>query len=54
MREVSMPWAYSGDLRERVLLACEEEGMGAVAAARRYRIGERTVYSWRQVAHQEG
>lgn len=49
-----MPRGYSPDLRERVLRACEEEGLSAVAAARRYRIGERTVHRWRQVARQEG
>lgn len=49
-----MPRGYSPDLRERVLLACEEEGLSAVAAARRDWIGERTVHRWRQVARQEG
>ena len=39
-----MARAYSGDLRERVLLAYESgEGSQAVLA-QRYRIGERTLY----------
>ena len=48
-----MPRAYSADLRERVLAACEE-GLSRAAAARRYRVGERTVYRWLHEAHHEG
>ena len=49
-----MPAAYSADLRERVLIACEEEGLSRAAAARRYRVGERTVYRWLHEARHEG
>ena len=49
-----MPRAYSADLRERVLVACEEEGLSRAAAARRYRVGERTVYRWLHEAHHDG
>jgi transposase len=48
-----MPRAYSADLRERVLADCEA-GLGRAAAARRYRVGERTVYRWLHEAHHEG
>jgi transposase len=48
-----MPRAYSADLRERVLADCEA-GLGRAAAARRYRLGERTVYRWLAEAHAEG
>jgi hypothetical protein len=37
-----MPRPYSADLRERVLADCEA-GLGRAAAARRDRLGERTV-----------
>ena len=40
-----MPRAYSADLRGRVLADCEA-GLGRAAAARRYHLGERTVYRW--------
>lgn len=49
-----MPAAYSADLRERVLIACEEEGLSRAAAARRFRVGERTVYRWLAEARDEG
>ena len=48
-----MPRAYSADLRERVVADCEA-GLGRAAAARRYRLGERTVYRWLHEAHHEG
>ena len=48
-----MPRAYSADLRERVLADCEA-GLGRAAAARRYRLGERTVYRWLAEARAEG
>lgn len=53
-RRVAMPRGHSPDLRERVRLACEEEGLSAGAAAGRCRIGERTVHRWRRVARREG
>ena len=48
-----MPRPYSADLRERVVTDCEA-GLGRAAAARRYRLGERTVYRWLAEARHEG
>jgi transposase len=49
-----MPRAYSLDLRERALVAClAGEGIQA-EVARRFRIGERTLSRWLQVARHEG
>ena len=48
-----MPRPYSADLRERVLADCEA-GLSRAAAARRYRVGERTVYRWLAGARHEG
>ena len=48
-----MPRAYSADLRERVVTDCEA-GLGRAAAARRYRVGERTVYRWLAEARHDG
>jgi transposase len=57
MREAAMPRPYSGDLRERVLLAHEllahEHGEGgATALARRFRVGISTLYRWLGEAHE--
>lgn len=49
-----MPRAYSTDLRERVISVCHEEDLSVAEVARRYRLGERTVYRWRQIVRQEG
>ena len=48
-----MPRAYSADLRERVITD-SEAGLSRAAAARRYRVGERTVYRWLAEARTEG
>jgi transposase len=48
-----MPRASSSDLRERVVADCAA-GLGRAAAARRYRLGERTVYRWLAEARHEG
>ena len=48
-----MPRPYSADLRERVVADCEA-GLSRAAAARRYRVGERTVYRWLAEARHEG
>ena len=48
-----MPRAYAADLRARVV-ADGEAGLGRVAAARRYRVGARTVYRWLAEARCEG
>lgn len=49
-----MPRSYSADLRERVLLACEQREGSRAAIARRFRVGESTIYKWLQVARTEG
>ena len=51
--DAAMPRAYSADLRERALAACEA-GLSPAAAARRFGVGERTVYDWRRQARDEG
>ena len=45
---------YSADLRERALLACEEDRCGFAAVARRFRIGVSTLRLWRRQAREEG
>lgn len=54
LEEGAMARAYSADLRERVISVCNEEGLSVAEAARRYRLGERTVYRWRRIVRQEG
>lgn len=54
LEEVSMPRAYSADLRERVISVSHEDGLSVAEVARRYRLGERTVYRWRRIIRQEG
>jgi transposase len=49
-----MPRAYSTDLRERALAACEAGDGSRSAVARRYRIGERTLSGWLKLAREEG
>ena len=49
-----MPRAYSADLRERVLAACEAGDDRRSEIARRYRVGERTLSGWLRVAREEG
>ena len=49
-----MPRAYPADLRERAL-AAREAGEGRQSeVARRYRIGERTLSAWPELAREEG
>ncbi len=45
-----MPRAYSPDLRERVLLACERGEASQGEIARRFQVGERTVSGWLKAA----
>lgn len=52
--EVVMPRSYADDLRERVLLACEQREGSRADIARRFRVGESTVDKWLQVARSEG
>ena len=49
-----MPRAYSPDLRERVLAACEAGEGSQAESARRFRVGERTLQRWLQAARGEG
>ena len=49
-----MPRAYSTDLRERALAACEAGDGSQSAVARRYRIGERTLSAWLRTAREIG
>ena len=49
-----MPRAYSSDLRERALAACEAGEGRQSEIARVYRIGERTLSAWLRTAREEG
>jgi transposase len=49
-----MPRAYSTDLRERVLAACERGVATQAQAARRFGVSERTVSGWLRTAREEG
>src|SRR4051794_27748770 len=49
-----MPRAYSSDLRERALAACEAGEGRQSEIARAYRIGERTLSGWLKTAREEG
>src|SRR4051794_7986449 len=49
-----MPRAYSTDLRERALAACEAGEGRQSEVARRYRVGERTLSGWLKLAREEG
>jgi transposase len=43
-----MPGAYSADLRERVLLACERGRLSRAKIAKLFQVGETTLYRWLQ------
>src|SRR5215210_3326103 len=49
-----MPRAYSTDLRERVLAACERGEGSQAQAARRFGVSGRTVSGWLRTAREEG
>ena len=49
-----MPRLYSTDLRERALLACEQDEDAFAAAACRFRVGVSTLRLWRRQAREEG
>src|SRR4051794_41140733 len=49
-----MPRAYSTDLRERALAAYGAGGGRQSEVARRYRVGERTLSGWLELAREEG
>jgi putative transposase len=48
-----MGWAYSQDLRDRLIMCVEREGLSRRAAAHRYRMGVATAIRWLQ-AWREG
>ena len=49
-----MPLPYSGDLRERVLSACEHGRLSRAKIARLFQVAESTVYRWLQAWRREG
>jgi transposase len=49
-----MPRAYSTDLRERALAACEAGEGSQARIAERFRVGERTLSGWLKAAREEG
>ena len=49
-----MTRAYSSDLRERVLRACEAGAESQSSIARRFEVSEATVSGWRKQAREEG
>src|SRR5947209_19790442 len=49
-----MPRAYSTDLRQRALAACEAGEGRQSEVARLYRVGERTPSGWPKLAREEG
>src|SRR3954463_14630871 len=49
-----MPRAYSIDLRERALAACEAGEGSQARIAERYRVGERTLSGWLKAARRGG
>jgi transposase len=49
-----MARAYTAELRERVLLACERGGLSRASVAVLFGVGESTLYRWRQAWRTEG
>ncbi len=49
-----MARAYTRELRERVLLACERGGLSRASIAALFRVGESTVYRWQRMWRAEG
>lgn len=49
-----MPEPYSGDLRERVLRACERGRLSRAKIAALFQVAESTVYRWLQTWRAEG
>ena len=54
MGERTMPRAYSGDLRRRVVAAALEGGQSREVVARRFAVGRSSVYRWVDTAQTEG
>jgi transposase len=49
-----MARAYTAELRERVLLACERGGLSRARVAALFGVGESTLYRWQQTWRVEG
>ncbi len=49
-----MGWAYSVDLRERVVAAFDRTGMSDEEAAELFKIGEATVRRWKRLRREKG
>lgn len=49
-----MGWAYSVDLRERVVAAFDREGLSDQEMAAVFRIGEATVRRWKRLRRETG
>jgi transposase len=49
-----MGWAYSVDLRERVVAAFDRDGMTDQEAAALFKIGEATVRRWKRLKRETG
>jgi transposase len=49
-----MARAYTAELRERVLRACERGGLSRAAIAGLFGVGESTLYRWQQIWRAEG
>lgn len=54
MGEPIMPRPYSGDLRERVLRACERGRLSRAKIAAAFQVAESTVYRWLETWRGEG
>jgi transposase len=52
--DVVMPRAYSADLRERVVMACERREGTRDEIARRFRVAASTLYLWLKLAREQG
>jgi transposase len=49
-----MGWAYSVDLRERVVAAFDRTGMSDQEAAALFKVGEATVRRWKRLRRETG
>jgi transposase len=49
-----MARAYTAELRERALRACERGGLSRASVAALFGVGESTLYRWRQIWRTEG
>jgi transposase len=46
-------WAYSVDLRQRIVEAVKEDGLAKAEVARRFRVSRRTVYRYLELAQRD-